>query len=38
MKKNKLINGTKLIVVAVLLFFSSCSNEEYDETLNSNQT
>jgi len=38
MKKNKLINGTKLLIVAVLLFFNSCSNEEYDEASNSSQT
>lgn len=33
MKKNKLINGTKLLIVTALLFFNSCSNEE----LSSNQ-
>jgi len=37
MKKNKLINGTKLLIVTALLFFNSCSNEEYDGELNSNQ-
>jgi len=37
MKKNKLINGTKLLIVTALLFFNSCSNEEYDGELNSSQ-
>jgi len=37
MKKNKLINGMKLLIVTALLFFNSCSNEEYDGELNSNQ-